>query len=214
MAPIEWPKVDGPAIEQEPVAASQEPPTPPAELLERQWQVRLAEAEAEWRRRCEAEYQRGLREGEALGMQRASAKVDPMVERMARSVAELAALKSRFRHEAEQDLVALSIAVARRILKRELQVDPEAILGLVKVATEKLALREVQTIRVHPEDVPAIRSHLEAIGPSVPVEVKADPALERGALLFETARGTMDAGLETQLQQIERGFADILERQR
>jgi hypothetical protein len=42
VAPIEWPKVDGPAVEQEPVAASQESPDPPAELLERQWQVRLA----------------------------------------------------------------------------------------------------------------------------------------------------------------------------
>ena len=49
-------------------------------------------------------------------------------------------------------------------------------------------------------------------GSARPVTVVADPGLPVGAVLFETTRGTIDAGLETQLKEIERGFADIYPR--
>ena len=38
----------------------------------------------------------------------------------------------------------------------------------------------------------------------------ADGTLERGAILVETARGKLDASLETQLTEIGRGLADRL----
>jgi flagellar biosynthesis/type III secretory pathway protein FliH len=39
-----------------------------------------------------------------------------------------------------------------------------------------------------------------------------DPALAEGAVVFETSRGAIDCGLETQLAEIERGFADLYPR--
>jgi flagellar assembly protein FliH len=41
--------------------------------------------------------------------------------------------------------------------------------------------------------------------------VTPDPGLERGAAVLETARGELDASIETQLAEIERGFADLVE---
>jgi len=49
-------------------------------------------------------------------------------------------------------------------------------------------------------------------GSSRPITVAADPGLPVGAVVFETSRGSIDAGLETQLKEIERGFADIYPR--
>ena len=40
-------------------------------------------------------------------------------------------------------------------------------------------------------------------------EIASDPGLPVGAVIFETTRGSLDMGLETQLKEIERGFADI-----
>ena len=60
----------------------------------------------------------------------------------------------RFRHEAEEDVVELALAIARRILHRELTVAPEALLGLVKAALEKIEAREVHRVRVSREDAP------------------------------------------------------------
>ena len=47
-------------------------------------------------------------------------------------------MRKRAAHEAEQDVVKLAIAIARRVLHRELTVDPDAILGLVKAALQKI----------------------------------------------------------------------------
>ena len=52
-----------------------------------------------------------------------------MLERLARAIDELAGLRPRLRQEAEADLVQLALAIARRVLRREIAVDPEALHG-------------------------------------------------------------------------------------
>jgi len=94
---------------------------------------------------------------------------------------------------------------------RELTIDPESISGLVKVALEKLQSREVSRVRTHPEYEPVLRSLLDRFGASQ-MPVSADPSLQRGDVLFETPHGTLDASIESQLREIERGFADRLQR--
>lgn len=150
----------------------------------------------------------GYREGEKAGRERAAAEVQPVLERLARSLSELATLRRRMRRESEQDLVALSIAIARRILRRELSVDPEAVHGVVKAALEKVQARELCRIRIHPEHAGCVRKHVELSG--IAVEVHPDAALQPGDVIVETPRGDLDASVETQLREIERGFADRL----
>jgi flagellar assembly protein FliH len=179
---------------------------PPADL---HWQQKLREAEAAAQRRAAAEYQRGFAEGEAAGVRKCTARVDGELERLARSMADLAGFRDRFRRESEEDLVNVALAIARRVLRRELAVDPEAVLGLVKVAMEKVSLRDVHRIRLHPDDLPVVKAHLERIQAPAAIQVEADPGLERGAVLFETSRGSLDVSIDTQLRHIERGFADI-----
>ena len=47
-------------------------------------------------------------------------------------------------------MVQLSLAIARRMLRRELAVDPDALHGLVLAALEKLQAQEICRVRVHP----------------------------------------------------------------
>jgi flagellar assembly protein FliH len=159
-----------------------------------------------------AAHQQAFQEGQAAGRQEMLAQMEALTVRLARSIEELSGLRPRFRHEAEQDLVALSIAIARRILHRELTVSPEALLGLVKAALEKIELREVHRVRVAREDAPMIEQYLEKIGPPRRVEVVADATLVRGSVLLDSTRGVLDASVETQLAEIERGFADLVRR--
>jgi flagellar assembly protein FliH len=42
------------------------------------------------------------------------------------------------------------------------------------------------------------------------IELVPDASLERGAAIFETTRGNLDASIETQLREIERGFTDLV----
>jgi flagellar assembly protein FliH len=155
-------------------------------------------------------YQRGLREGEAAAAQKMAEQMRTKVEQLGRSIEQLALHRTKVQREAEPELVRLALAIARRIVRRELSVDPDSLLGLLKAGLEKIELAEAHRVRVHPEHATIVARLLE--GAARPVEVAADAGLPVGAVIFETSRGAIDVGLETQLKEIERGFADFYPR--
>jgi flagellar assembly protein FliH len=157
-------------------------------------------------------YQRGFTDGKGIGRQVAATELQPVLDRLTRSMAEVSSLRGRIRKDAEADLVKLAIAVARRVLHRELTIDPESISGIIRVALEKLDLHELSQVRVHPDQEPGVRAALERLNDGRNIELKSDPSLQCGDILFETAQGTVDASIEMQLREIERGFADRLKR--
>lgn len=165
------------------------------------------------RERVEREaHQRGFAEGKALGKEQAAAEIQPMLDRMGRALAELSSLRSQVRRDAEKDLLKLSIAIARRVLHRELTLDPESIEGIIRVAIEKLQSKDLCRVRVHPDQEAAIRSSLDRFSSANKIEMISDASLQSGDVLFETSHGDIDASIESQLREIDRGFADRLKR--
>jgi len=165
------------------------------------------------RARIEQEaYHRAFAEGKAVGRQQAGAELQSVLDQLGRSLASLASLRSRIRGDAEGDLLKLAISIARRVLHRELTLDPESIEGLIRVALDKLQSRELCRVRVHPDQEQAIRKSLERFSNSQKVELITDASLQCGDVLFETAHGNLDASIESQLGEIERGLADRLRR--
>jgi flagellar assembly protein FliH len=173
-------------------------------------QARIKVLENEIEQRAQAALQKGVQEGEAQARQSMSAALDASVQKLARTIEDLSAVRQRCRHEAEQDVVTLSLAIARRILRRELTIDSDAILGLVRAALDKLDVREIHRVRVDPNHADSVKRHLERIGSPRKLEVLADNSLSKGAVIFETSRGSVDASPETQIAEIERGFADLV----
>jgi flagellar assembly protein FliH len=168
---------------------------------------------AEWRAECDRRVAEAraaaFAEGEAAAAASAGEELRRAAEQAARSLAEIASLRHRLRREAEGDLVRLSLAIARRILHRELAVDPEALRGIVLAALEQLQAQEISRALVHPGQASLVRECLERLA-AARVEVVPDASLAPGAVVFQTARGNLDASVETQLQEIGRGLADRL----
>jgi flagellar assembly protein FliH len=161
--------------------------------------------------RVRAAQQQGFEEGQAASRQNFAGQVEAMQLKLARSVEELTGSRPRYRREAEKDVVALALAIARRILHRELTVAPEALLGLLKAALDKMESREVHQARVSRQDAPLLRQFFDQMNLPHRVEVIADAALAPGAVTIESSRGMLDASVDTQLSEIERGFADLVE---
>ena len=204
-----------PLFEQEsPVSSCSDPVrelTPAANVQVAELHGRIVELERALQRDVLHARDAGFRDGEAAGREKSIAEMHAVIERLTRSIAELAAAKGRFRREAEHDVVQLSIGIGRRILRRELTIDPEAVGGLVRAALDKLQARDLCKIRVHPAHHPVVRRLLDQQG--VPaVEVVPDGSLQPGDLVVESKRGDLDASIESQLAEIERGFADRLKR--
>ena len=173
---------------------------------------RVSEQEIEVRVR--AAYQQGHSAGEAAASQLAQQKLDPVLNGFNSIIAELASLRKRTRAEAEDDAVKLAIAIARRVLYRELATDPDAILGLVKAAFSKLNARETHRLRVSSSDSAAIQQHRAKLQIPPAVELVSDGLLMPGSAIFETTRGDLDASVDTQLLEIDRGLTDILKRRK
>jgi flagellar assembly protein FliH len=177
-----------------------------------EWRSFTTQWEQQWQNRLRQERDQAHAEGLAAGARREEERWREALERSAAAVAELARYKPKLREQVEADAVRLSLAIAQKILRRELSVDPEALAGLVRVALEKVSLREVHQVRVAVADAAAVEGLLQRAGAPAGLQVISDPALERGAMLFEAGRGQLDVSIQTQLEEIERGLTDLLAR--
>ncbi|MCL4796380.1 MAG: hypothetical protein KJZ84_17590 [Bryobacteraceae bacterium] len=164
------------------------------------WEIQIHRAREEGRREAES--------GARAAAEQASAALHA---RLVQSIEAIATLRPRLRIEAERQVVELALLVAKRILRREISIDPEAVAGLVRSALDGLSMREVLSIRCHPGAASCIRLALDRVGAPPAIRLEPDPSLEAGAVLVETTRGVLDASVTTQLEEIERGFVDLLE---
>jgi flagellar assembly protein FliH len=208
-APIEWPAA-GSHQEAAPVEEGQ-----PAELVKLRAEIsslntELQSAHAEAERRVEEALASGRRDADESARQLFEKQLESELSKLRQMIRDVAVSGPKLRRDTEEDLVRLSVAIARRILHRELTVDAEALSGLVKAAFDRLDQREIHQVRTDPQSVTTVRKLVEGLDLPRAVKVISDPALRPGSLLVETTRGQLDASIDTQLNEIQRGFIDIV----
>jgi flagellar assembly protein FliH len=171
--------------------------------------ARITELEQGLAQQTAAARQAGMRDGEAAGRTQGEASVRPVIERLSRSIQEVLEARAQMRKQLEEEAVQLALAIGKRILHRELSTDPSALQGLVQAAYERMAREEIVRVVVHPDQVAGVR---EALGrfTTRKIEICGDGGREKGTLIFETTHGTLNASVDSQLQEIERGLADRL----
>jgi flagellar assembly protein FliH len=196
-----------------PVAVAAPPKAARTETAEETFQLRdkIAELTSATESQCRQAYDAGYRAGEAEARRNLEAEVKETVERLSATISELAATRGEAIRRAEADTVRLAIEIARRVLHRELSMDTSALESLIKAALEKLQSQEVYRVRVHPDQERIMRSCLDQMGRSQAVAVVNDPVQPKGGAVFEIARGSLDASVETQLREVERGLIDRLD---
>ena len=169
-------------------------------------------AEREVARKLDQARREAFAEGLAAGRQQAEEQMRPAVQGLAQTLDSLARLRESIREEATADLVHLSISIAARVIHREVAVDPDALTGLVRAAFSKIQSREINRVRMHPALEGLVRKSLEQSGAPKNLVLTADPSLKPAEVFFETSQGILDASVDTQLREIERGLIDKLER--
>jgi flagellar assembly protein FliH len=153
-------------------------------------------------------WQQGFRAGDTAARESLQAEIGETTSTLAARISEIAEQRSETIKRAEADTVRLSIEIARRVLHREVSIDPSALSALVGAALEKLRNQEIYRVRIHPDLEKLLKSSLEQFGRSAAIEVLPDAALPRGGVTFEISRGALDASVDTQLREIEHGLVD------
>ncbi len=112
-----------------------------------------------------------------------------------------------------QVIVPLAIQVARHILNREVQQNPEIVEQQVKKALDYIDNEQIFEIRLNPRDVEilnAVRSRLAGSEPKLEgVELVPDSSVSPGGCIVESSVGRIDATFESQLRKIQENLENI-----
>jgi flagellar assembly protein FliH len=129
---------------------------------------------------------------------------------VAGAVADFARDRAQYYQRIEEEAVRLALSIARKILHREAQVDPLLLMGVVKVAIERMEGATEVTLVVHPQKAADWRRQLAVMTMGKPPEIVEDAAMEPDQCKLRTSMGTADLSLDGQLKEIEAGLTDLL----
>jgi hypothetical protein len=104
-------------------------------------------------------------------------------------------------------VVRLALSIAGRVLRHEAEADPLLLSGAVRVALGQLSETAEVRLRV-PAREESLWQEMIRLTPNLVHRPKlvADADMLTGECLLESSMGTIDLGLEAQLEEIERGF--------
>jgi flagellar assembly protein FliH len=153
----------------------------------------------------------GRDEGLAQGLADFEKKLAGEKQSVLQTIREFTRERETYFQRVEAEVVGLAVAIARKILHREAQVDPLLLAGVVRVGLDTVATGTRVRLRVHPDQVHAWHEFFSQQHDlqSLP-ELVGDPALGSGHCMLETELGSTDLTLENQLKEIEQGFFDLL----
>ena len=149
-------------------------------------------------------FTKGYAQGERAGLEAAATRADAMLRRLGQTIDELGELRNEMIHRSERQAVQLVLAIAERIVQREITLDRTLLLGMARVALDRLGEYGSATIRLNPEDYQAIGAKPSIDGAAV--EVLADSSVARGGCHVESDFGFMDVSPESQFRELARAL--------
>ncbi len=115
----------------------------------------------------------------------------------------LSALDTPFKEldeQVERELVSLTISMVRQLVRREVKLEPNHIIGVVREAVSLLPVssRNIRLV-LHPEDAKLVREIFEVSDKDLAWTITEDPVLDRGGCRVITDTSQIDATLESRL---------------
>lgn len=112
------------------------------------------------------------------------------------------------------DILEISVEIAQKIIKKELQQDPTIILDNIMEILKGLSKEETKiTLRVNPAQVSLLKSEIPnvmwTVGLDAKVLIVPDESIMEGGCMVTTTNGVIDATIETQLAVISEALKEI-----
>jgi flagellar assembly protein FliH len=158
--------------------------------------------------------ERGRLEGEEGGRRKQAEEFAQMLEGARQSVIAaieaFAAERKEYFRGVEAEAVKLALAIARKILHRETQLDPMLLRAVVRSAMDRLEETSKVVLRIPPAEA----AGWERVFAEMPAQerptVLADARMQAGGCQIESRMGSIELSVDAQLAEIERGFFDLL----
>ncbi len=151
--------------------------------------------------------QSGYEEGFAQGREEALAagrrEIEAQVAVLTRLVQSLAKPFEELDETVETELLSLATTVARQVVRRELQTDPQLVLAVIResIGLLPVASREI-TLKLHPEDARLVREYESAAIEEGQWRILEDANCARGGCVVTTGHARIDASVNEQITRI------------
>ena len=149
--------------------------------------------------------EQAYREGMEAGTRAAGALLDSERIALKALIAGMNEVMQDFEQSLANDVLSMSLELAKLIVRQSLRVKPEAVVAVVREAVESLPGVSDQTVLlVHPADAVLIRRAAEDDRglAEVPWKIVEDEHMERGGCRLETPTTEVDATLETRWRRV------------
>ncbi len=146
-------------------------------------------------------FDEGVIEGWRLAEEAMNSKCRAIIE----AVEYMVELREKILHECEDDLLKLSLIVARKIIHREISLDRQIVVNVVAAAVRTVSEQDGIVIRLNPSDYEAVaekRNFCLSGDEERRLVLKADETVPLGGCMVDTTMGVIDAGIETRLEEI------------
>lgn len=158
---------------------------------------------------------KGVKEGETAGFEQATKKLEPLLDGLQQALMQLGSLRQNTYRTIEQEVVELALAIARKVICREIEVDKEVVVCVAREALSKVEDPGNVKIKMNPSDLQFINETKyqlsELIGNIDNVTIEPVKNIRSGGCVIETNLGDIDARIEKQLQAVEESFRTALE---
>jgi flagellar assembly protein FliH len=138
--------------------------------------------------------------------QRVQSRLAPVVTALTDATSKLVQDREQILLQWEKSAIGLSIAIAKRIVRRELERVPEPPRALIAEALELASGASSVVLRLHPEDFIELQKSSSdwqrLIDTHRNLTVTTDETLTRGGCQVETPEGEIDGRIETQFSRI------------
>ena len=151
-------------------------------------------------------FAKGYEQGERSGAEAAGKRGEAMLRRLSETLTELTSLRASMIRQTEGQIVELALAVARRIVHREVTLDRNLLIAIVRVALDRLGESAHVTVRLHPEEFEATSAARVAEFAGSDITFVPDARVGRGGCRVESEMGMLDAGVDAQIQEIARAL--------
>ena len=151
-------------------------------------------------------FAKGFAQGQQAAAAAAQQETAALAKKLAATLDDLMRVRNEMIRHTEKQMVQLALAVARRVVHREVSLDPNVLVTMMRVALERVSDSARVTVRLHPADHQSVAAALAEAGTTDQVTVAADARLARGACRIESDYGDIDAGVDAQIQEIARAL--------
>lgn len=165
-------------------------------------------------KKAEVMQEQGYQDGFKKGQDEALRDKKFYSERFTKLEAELVDHFQKSWNELEPEMIMLSVDIARKIVKHEIESNDNFVLNTIREALRQLRDRQDIKIWVNPEDYQLVISSKDDIKSFCDgirsMEIIENRRTDKGGCLIESKNGHLDARLETQFSVVENAMLEAI----